>query len=98
MVGRKGEITSKQIDRWWPHHVALLADITVGKAHDVAREFCKDLSLAPRGHTFRQNDQWINVWCFSTQQDAEKFQARFGGEFLDPKDRPRWPGKPRRKR
>jgi hypothetical protein len=22
----------------------------------------------------------------------EQFQTRFGGEFIDPKDRPKWPG------
>jgi hypothetical protein len=26
-------------------------------------------------------------------RDAEKFQARFGGEFIEPGDRPKWGGK-----
>lgn len=30
----------------------LRESVTVGKAHEAVREFCKDLSLAPRGHAF----------------------------------------------
>lgn len=97
MVTRKGELTSKRIDNWWPHQVALPASLTSGKAYDEAREFCKGLSLAPRGHTFFRDDEYVNVWCFSAKADAEKFPPRFGGEFLAPEDRPKWPGKPRRR-
>ncbi len=32
--------------------------------------FCKDLSLCPRGHTFRRDDKWINVWCFAEEADV----------------------------
>jgi hypothetical protein len=46
---------------------------------------------------FRQDDERINVWCFAEEADAEKFRARFDGEMLEPEDRPRSPGKPRRK-
>ena len=60
--------------------------------------FCKDLSLCDRGHTFRRDDQWFNVWCFAEEADALKFIARFGGEMIDPDDRPRWPGKVKGKR
>jgi len=98
MVRRKGEITSRQIDAGWPYQIALRESVTVGRAHDAVREFCDDLSLSPRGHTFRQDNEWINVWCFADEEDAEKFRARFGGVMLAPEDRPRWPGKPRRKR
>lgn len=98
MARRKGELTSSKIDASWPYQIALPEMVTVGRNHGAVRDFCEDLSLAPRGHTFRRDDQWINVWCFALREDAEKFQARFSGAFLDPDDRPRWPGKPRRKR
>jgi hypothetical protein len=49
------------------------------------------LSLCHRGHSFRRNDTDMNVFCFAERAHAEKFQARFGGEFIDPKDRPKWP-------
>jgi hypothetical protein len=38
-------------------------------------------------------DVWWNVWCFAEEEDAEKFRARFGGEFMEPADRPRWAGR-----
>jgi hypothetical protein len=93
MVTRKGELTSKGIDNLWPHQIALRASLTTGRQHDVVREFCKDLSLAPRGHTFFRDDEYVNVWCFSAKADAEKFQAQFGGEYMTPEDRPKWRGK-----
>ena len=95
MVRRKGELSKYQLDGNWPYQVALAEAVTLGKANDVAREFCKDLSLAPRGHTFRRDDEWFNVWCFAAKADAEKFIARFGGEMIAVEDRPRWPGKKR---
>lgn len=88
----------RDVDIGWPYQVALRADVTTGKAHDVVRAFCKDLSLCPRGHTFYQNGGWVNVWCFADETHAEKFKARFGGEMLDPQDRPRWPGQVRQQK
>jgi hypothetical protein len=32
------------------------------------------------------------VFCFAHREHAEKFRDRFGGEFIDPKSRPKWPG------
>jgi hypothetical protein len=32
------------------------------------------------------------VFCFAERDHAEKFRDRFGGEFIDPKGRPKWPG------
>jgi hypothetical protein len=34
----------------------------------------------------------MTVFCFAEREHAEKFRARFGGEFIDPKLRPKWPG------
>ena len=41
--------------------------------------------LPPRRHDF-------DVFCFAERAYAEQFRERFGGEFIDPKDRPKWPG------
>lgn len=92
MSRRKGELSKFEIDRQWPHQVAIPASQTTGKTHEALLEFCKPLSLAPRRHTFVRDGQYVNSWCFAEREDAEKFRARFGGEFLDPKDRPKWPG------
>lgn len=93
MVYRKGELNAKRIDAEWPHQVALRAEATLGARYVSARLFCEALSLAPRGHTFIRDDTYFNVWCFAVQADAEAFQAKFGGEFIAPKERPRWPGR-----
>jgi hypothetical protein len=38
----------------------------------------------------------MNVFCFAECEHAEKFRERFGGEFIDPKSCPKWPGEGRR--
>jgi len=45
-----------------------------------------------RRHSYRHNDVDMTVFCFAEREHAEKFRARFGGEFIDPKLRPKWPG------
>lgn len=97
MGRRKGEFSTFQLDGGWPHQVALASRLTTGKTHEALCDFCKDLSLAPRGHVFVRDGEYINVWCFGVEGDARKFIERFGGEMINPKDRPRWPGKTRRR-
>jgi len=58
--------------------------------------FCEDLSLCRRGHFFYRDGVGMNVFCFAERAHAEQFLARFGGEFIDPKDRPKWPGSGKR--
>jgi hypothetical protein len=55
------------------------------------RDFCKGLSLCPRGHYFYRDTIGFNVYCFAEPEHAEQFCNRFDGELVDPKDRPRWP-------
>jgi hypothetical protein len=80
------------IDREWPHQVALPAARCTGHNYITIRLFCEGLSLCPRGHSFYRNDMDMSVFCFAKWTHANQFQARFGGEFLDPKSRPKWPG------
>lgn len=54
--------------------------------------FCEALSLCPRGHSFYRDDVEMVVFCFAELEHAVKFSLRFGGEFIAPADRPRWPG------
>jgi hypothetical protein len=58
------------------------------------RLFCEAerLSLYVRGHSFRHIDTDMTIFCFAERAHAEQFQVCFGGEFIDPKDRPKWPG------
>ena len=95
MVYRKGELSKGTIDREWPHQVALRADRCTGPNYVTIHLFCEELSLCVRGHFFYRDGIGMNVFCFAKRAHADRFQQRFGGEFVDPKDRPRWPS-PRR--
>jgi len=92
VIHRRGELNKDTIDRDWPHQVALRADRCTGHNYVTLRLFCEGLSLCPRGHSFFRDGIDITVFCFAERADAETFQQRFGGEFLDPKSRPKLPG------
>ena len=89
MTRRKGEITSRRIDRDWPHQVALRAEQVKGENYRITHDFCRDLSLAPRGHTVRWGSGDYIVFCFADPAHADRFRERFGGEHFDPRDRGR---------
>jgi hypothetical protein len=88
VIYRKGELGKDAIDCDWP----LPAPRCTGRNYVTMHLFCEGFSLCPRGHSFRRDNIDINVFCFAKREDAELFQVRFGGEFIDPKDRPKWPG------
>jgi hypothetical protein len=92
VVYRKGELSKGMMDRQWPHQVALPAMRCHGHNYITIRLFCEPLSLCPRTHSFRRDDDDFIVFCFVERADAERFRDRFGGEFIDPKSRPKWPG------
>ena len=94
MVYRRGELSKHIIDRDWPHQVALPAYRCAGGNYVTIHLFCDDegLSLCPRGHSFYRDGTDMNVFCFAEREHAERFRERFGGELIDPKVRPKWPG------
>jgi hypothetical protein len=83
MGRRKGELTSAGVDREYPHQVILPASFCASGNYEIVTSFCRDLSLAPRGHSVVKNDEWHHVFCFSVREDAEKMMARCGGEWFD---------------
>jgi hypothetical protein len=89
MVYRRGEMTKAAIDRGWPHQVGVLSSVCVRDARAM-QEFCFGLSLCVRGHWFRRDGQDWQVRCFADREHAERFIARFGGEYLTPATRPPW--------
>jgi hypothetical protein len=92
MVYRKGELSKAAIDRDWPQQIALPAGSCTGKNYTIHRAFCKglDLSLCNRGHSFRRDNTDFQVFCFAERDHAETFLMHFGGEWIEPKDRPKW--------
>lgn len=89
MSRRKGELTPAGIDRGWPFQIALLAELSLGKAGEEQFEFCRELMRCSRGHSVFHNDRHYNVHCFATKAGAEAFLERFGGEWFDPRERGR---------
>ena len=89
-MARKGELSKTQLDRDFPHQVAVSADRCTGKADGPAIHlFCFQANVAPRHHTVRRDDRDFIVYCFADPQHAALFQARFGGEPFDPVERGR---------
>lgn len=93
MVRRKGELSRGTIDRGWPHQVALPSYQCGGDNYLTHRYFCdgNNLNLCPRGHSFYRGNTDFSVFCFAEAAHAELFRARFGGELMCPKSRPKWP-------
>jgi hypothetical protein len=89
MTRRRGELSARTIDRDWPHQIVLPADRVMGKNFGIIREFCRTLSLCPRGHTVQRDNVTYSVFCFADPSHADLFRERFGGERFDPKDRGR---------
>jgi hypothetical protein len=81
---RKGELSSAAIDRDWPHQVALPASASHDGGYAAIREFCRNLSPCPRGHSVLHGDEWWNVYCFAEREHAEKFLLKFVTKDLIP--------------
>ena len=93
MVYRKGELTSAQMDREWPHQIALPVEAVLGKNKTIIDRFCRGLSVCPRQHTYWQHDKEFLVYCFAELLDAHYFQTYFGGELMTPETRPKHVGR-----
>lgn len=89
MSKRKGEITSAQIDREFPHQVIIRADDMAGGLGDL---FCANAGVPVRTHSVRESDEWHIVFCFADEIHADQFVALFGAERFDPKTRGRSTG------
>ena len=81
------------IDRDFPHHVALPAEASGGGDFIMVQLFCEGQRVCPRGYSFQREGRYYNVFCFKSADDADRFRVRFGGELIDPVNRPCWPSK-----
>ena len=66
-----------------PFHSALLEEATRGDRHVKVRRLRWPVAYLV-DTTFNRDGQYFNVWASQVKADAEKFQARFGGEFVGP--------------
>jgi hypothetical protein len=83
MTGRKGEITTKQIKRDWPHHVAMPAEAVRGPQNSIPiYAAAKDLWAGPMPYHLTRAGAEMLVFCFKTAEGARAFAERFGGEVL----------------
>ena len=92
MVYRKGELSKAASDRGWSHQVALAERFCTGHNYYKLRFFCEaeGLNLCSRSHCFHRDGSYFNVFCFANAGHAEMFAAKFGGEMMCPKTRPKW--------
>jgi hypothetical protein len=81
MAKRKGETTRGDLQRKWPHRVALSADKVRGN-NEIVCGAAVVLSGAPLTYSLRRDDLDFVVFCFGEPQDAQAFAERFGGERL----------------
>ncbi len=78
MSRRRGELTSRRIDRDWPHQVDIIGSLV--SLHYDAIHACGLGSMAPRGgRSSFQRDHSYCRFAFSDPADADAFQFRFGG-------------------
>lgn len=83
---RKGELSPAEIERGWPHQVALAARFCERGGYKEIHDFCECMSLCSRGHAVFDGE-WFHVYCFAKPEDADRFKQHFGGEMFDPSQR-----------
>jgi len=82
MVRYKGQVTSRQIDRDFPHQVEIpIPPGGLRKQLDLMYQFCRGRAFMTRGANRRVGDDAMR-WCFADPTEADAFHAQFGGKRI----------------
>jgi hypothetical protein len=77
MVYRKDELTRHQINKGWPHQVAVVVPGKgLGRLLNEMHEFCRGRDHKPSSE-LRLGGSDLALWCFAHPDDAEAFRDRF---------------------
>ena len=87
MIRRKGQVTQRQIDRDFPHQVAIKLADRVREMHEFCytRRHCQPRDR--RSHVLGVLEH--ARFCFADRADADAFVAKFGGVRIRIKPRHR---------
>jgi len=85
MTRRKAKFTRSDLEREWPHHVALPAETALGlKNTELVRGVAASLSALPLPYSLRRDESDFAVFCFATPEDADGLPSASMGSS-------RWP-------
>lgn len=87
MNKRKGQMSQAEINRRWPHQIAIPAEICRGPLRPAIIEFCKPYPDSGSPFQLHHEGQSYLVKCFPEKAIADEFIRRFGGEPFDPAER-----------
>lgn len=83
MSRSRGRMPMSLANRQWPHQIALPANTVNGRCYPPILDFCKGLDKDPLGHRYYHEGMDYIVFAFAQREDAERFQATFGGDWSD---------------
>ena len=79
-----GQASRSLINRELPHRVLVRAEDVRGRALDAVYAFHDNRGVTVRCcHSFRKDDEWYSVYCFTGRGMAEGFHLLFGGQLLN---------------
>ena len=86
MAGYKGRISTKEIERQYPHIVELMVPLEgFGPTLNIMHDWHTARGIKSRrgsGH-YHKGRHYVR-WCFANPEDAKAFQAEFGGKLIRP--------------
>jgi hypothetical protein len=81
MTGLNGEIAKRQIDREYPHQVAMRVQLGgLGLRLLQLNDFCREHAMPFRTHTDRRDGEDFIRYCFGDPAHADTFASTFSGE------------------